>query len=243
MRRLPTLVPETMGRLLQSDPSRRAPLWYQPVMQNPPPVQPNRRQRERPRLNKHDIKGNLIEDNKERHKKTPVLLRGANTLLKQGPREISYPEDEIRRHFFRDFPWEAMRPTTLLENREVKQEDRAQGDEWTKLEQRGRYPTVEECAHSLHTESRDTDGHQYDPICPVIGEPAAHDKDSSVQHGGGSVCRSASKARDVDHLCRDGSPALGRRVQNRICEFHNPTLSSSLRSRLIRAGPHVRERR
>lgn len=56
---------------------------------------------------------------------------------------IVYEEDRVRRRFFADFPFEALRPTSLVEGRELGEEDEVKGREWTRLDQRGHYPTVE----------------------------------------------------------------------------------------------------
>jgi small subunit ribosomal protein S23 len=61
---------------------------------------------------------------------------------KPRPVEIVYPEDRIRRQFFRDFPFEALRPTTLVEGIDIAEQG-VNGLEWTQLAQRGSYPTVE----------------------------------------------------------------------------------------------------
>ena len=58
--------------------------------------------------------------------------------------DIKYREDDVRRRFFTDFPFEAMRPISMVELRNVAEESEVQGEEWTSLAQRGRYPTVEE---------------------------------------------------------------------------------------------------
>ena len=55
-----------------------------------------------------------------------------------------YEEDRVRRQFFRDFPFEALRPTSLIEGREVRAESEIVGPVWASLEQRGAYPSVEE---------------------------------------------------------------------------------------------------
>lgn len=62
---------------------------------------------------------------------------------KPRPEDIVYPEDRIRRQFFRDFPFEALRPISLAEDAEINVDKGVQGKEWTKLAQRGAYPTVE----------------------------------------------------------------------------------------------------
>lgn len=59
-------------------------------------------------------------------------------------REIRYREDQIRRQFFTDFPFEAFRPVTMVELRGVQEEHAIRGSAWTSLGQRGAYPTVEE---------------------------------------------------------------------------------------------------
>lgn len=169
MRRLPTGVPETMSRLLRSQFAQTPPAWYQPVLQNPPPVQPPRRQRERPSLRKtaaHDPANSMSTQlNSDRPYRASWDRRVQKGVLKEGPQSIQYEEDLLRRQFFRDFPFEALRPMSLLEMREVRIEDRISGKEWTKLEQRGRYPTVEECV----------------PIV-VSGEQADYIQHSAIRH-------------------------------------------------------------
>ena len=58
--------------------------------------------------------------------------------------EIKYREDDVRRRFFTDFPFEAMRPISMVEMRNVEEQSEVVGADWTSLGQRGRYPTVEE---------------------------------------------------------------------------------------------------
>jgi small subunit ribosomal protein S23 len=62
---------------------------------------------------------------------------------KPRPKDIVYQEDRIRRQFFKDFPFEALRPVSLVEGTHIN-EGTKEGVEWTSLEQRGAYPTVEE---------------------------------------------------------------------------------------------------
>lgn len=61
------------------------------------------------------------------------------------PQEVHYLEDRLRQQFFRDHPFEAFRPRTLVENGEVEEEHPIQGDNWTRLRQHGRNPSSEEC--------------------------------------------------------------------------------------------------
>ena len=130
MRRIPGQIPETVGRLLGAGHIRRAPTWFAPVLANPPPViAPLRQKHVPPPPTGRQAKGSF---------RTP-RLRIAN---------IHYEQDEIRKRFFIDFPFEAMRPTSLLEMRHVREDDGVSGEEWVALEQRGAYPTVEECVFS-----------------------------------------------------------------------------------------------
>lgn len=60
------------------------------------------------------------------------------------PLKVAYEEDRVRRQFFKDFPFEALRPVSMVEGGEIDVREKVAGEEWTSLEQRGLYPTVEE---------------------------------------------------------------------------------------------------
>lgn len=64
--------------------------------------------------------------------------------LKPRPLPIKYIEDDVRRQFFRDHPFEAFRPRTLVEGAAIEPPHAVRGKEWTRLRQRGRNPTPEE---------------------------------------------------------------------------------------------------
>jgi small subunit ribosomal protein S23 len=53
-------------------------------------------------------------------------------------------EDKVRRQFFRDHPFEAFRPVSIVEGGEVEIEHPARGENWTRLAQRGLNPSPEE---------------------------------------------------------------------------------------------------
>lgn len=55
-----------------------------------------------------------------------------------------YEADRVRRQFFADFPFEALRPVSLVEGKEIRPESPVRGKTWTQLVQRGRYPSVED---------------------------------------------------------------------------------------------------
>jgi small subunit ribosomal protein S23 len=59
-------------------------------------------------------------------------LKKASKMFK--PAKIVYPEDRIRKAFYKDHPWELARPRMVLE------QDGKDGQkyDWSKIEQRGR---------------------------------------------------------------------------------------------------------
>ncbi|KAJ6621118.1 mitochondrial ribosomal protein S25-domain-containing protein [Mycena sp. CBHHK59/15] len=78
----------------------------------------------------------------------PSKLRRPKTR----PLPIHYIEDDIRRQFFADHPFEAFRPTTLVEKGDIQMHE-VNGARWTRLRQRGRNPTPEDAiqfALNLH---------------------------------------------------------------------------------------------
>ncbi|GAA6038659.1 hypothetical protein JCM8097_009470 [Rhodosporidiobolus ruineniae] len=83
--------------------------------------------------------------------------RPANTKRPK-PWQIVFPEDKIRLRFFQDHPFEAYRPTTLVEGEKVQEQPGPKGKDWTQLSQRSTVPSAEDCiayilnlvqAHSL----------------------------------------------------------------------------------------------
>ncbi|KAF7303214.1 SNF2 superfamily protein [Mycena kentingensis (nom. inval.)] len=76
-----------------------------------------------------------------------IELRRRPDLISWRPRNkpmpIYYIADGIRRQFFADHPFEAFRPTTLVEKGDIELRE-GNGKEWVRLRQRGRNPTVED---------------------------------------------------------------------------------------------------
>jgi small subunit ribosomal protein S23 len=104
------------------------PKWYQPVLDFPPlPLPP----KAPPARTSYDQKMKPIE---------PKLRKPRNR-----PLPIHYIEDDIRRQFYLDHPFEAFRPSTLVEKADI-QFRAVSGEGWTRLRQRGRNPGVEEYA-------------------------------------------------------------------------------------------------
>ncbi|WVQ65752.1 uncharacterized protein L199_003930 [Kwoniella botswanensis] len=144
MRRIPSQVPQAVSRLLQGNVISHPPTWYIPVLSNPPPQLPPRQvvQRKRP-ASPSD------RSNEDLSYIPPGELERRDRLRKyksrkQKPERIVYLEDKIRRQFFKDFPFEALRPISLVEGQEIDESRKVDGESWVKLEQRGEYPTVED---------------------------------------------------------------------------------------------------
>ncbi|KAL0255638.1 hypothetical protein I308_100443 [Cryptococcus tetragattii IND107] len=147
MRKIPSQVPSAVSRLLQGQVISTPPTWFQPVLSHPPPQLPPYQVKSRPRASDPGIKSSDFIDTVpiragelERRDK----LRGYKQR-KGRPLEIAYEEDRVRRQFFKDFPFEALRPVSMVEGREIDVRRKVLGEAWVRLEQRGLYPTVEDC--------------------------------------------------------------------------------------------------
>ncbi|KAG7452392.1 uncharacterized protein BT62DRAFT_926580 [Guyanagaster necrorhizus] len=80
---------------------------------------------------------------------SPKSTRLAGTVEKlrppkNRPSSIVYIEDEVRRRFFRDHPFEAFRPVTLTEREAIRQLHPVQGRDWRRLRQWGRNPSPDD---------------------------------------------------------------------------------------------------
>ncbi|TFK56582.1 hypothetical protein OE88DRAFT_1649951 [Heliocybe sulcata] len=134
VRRIATQVHKQASRLLRAEYIKERPAWFQAVLDHPPlPLPP----RAPPARTGDDL---------------PKKLSSARP---QDPKVFSivYAEDELRRQFFRDHPFEAFRPTTLTEGGAIRDVHPIRGNQWTRLRQRGRNPSPEDCilfALNLH---------------------------------------------------------------------------------------------
>ncbi|GAA5922773.1 mitochondrial 37S ribosomal protein mS23 RSM25 [Sporobolomyces koalae] len=61
------------------------------------------------------------------------------------PEPIVFPEDKIRTKFYRDHPFEAYRPISLVESDRIQSVSGPEGKDWTALSQRTLNPTPEDC--------------------------------------------------------------------------------------------------
>lgn len=111
---------------MRADYIKKEPIWYKAVLQHPPlPLPPKAPS---PRTPFDQDKQTAAKSQAKDPKPTPIY----------------YVEDDIRRQFFRDHPFEAFRPTTLVEGPAIEDLDPIRGSDWTRLRQRGRNPTAEE---------------------------------------------------------------------------------------------------
>ncbi|KAG4306387.1 hypothetical protein PORY_000375 [Pneumocystis oryctolagi] len=88
----PLQIHRIVSQLLKINYIKREPKWFRPVMETPPDF--NLLKRFLPRFTK--VTKNL----------KPKLLQ---------PQNIVYPEDRLRKRFFKDHPWELARPRNLIE--------------------------------------------------------------------------------------------------------------------------------
>ncbi|EPQ60487.1 hypothetical protein GLOTRDRAFT_102247 [Gloeophyllum trabeum ATCC 11539] len=126
VRRIASQVHKQASRLLQGNYLKDRPAWFQAVLDHPPlPLPP----RAPPTRTGDDRPARTSSSRPQDPKVLPII----------------YLEDEIRRQFFRDHPFEAFRPTTLTEGGAIRDEHPIRGKEWTRLRQRGRNPSPEDC--------------------------------------------------------------------------------------------------
>ncbi len=130
VRRVATQVHRQVGRLLKSKYIQQEPAWYQAVLDHPPIPLPPRAppKREGFDLPKARRQAGKPSQKAEKPKALPIV----------------YLEDEMRRQFFRDHPFEAFRERNLLEEGMIEDEHHIRGSAWTMLSQRTSNPTPEE---------------------------------------------------------------------------------------------------
>ncbi|KAI0639649.1 mitochondrial ribosomal protein S25-domain-containing protein [Trametes polyzona] len=136
-KRIASQVHKQASRLLREGYIQREPAWYRAVLDNPPLPLPARE----PPLRTHF---DTPED--------VALTRPAHST-KIRPLPVEYLEDQVRKQFFRDHPFEAFREKTLVEGAGVESEHPVRGKQWTRLKQRGRNPSAEDAiryAVNLH---------------------------------------------------------------------------------------------
>lgn len=168
-RRIPSQVPQTVSRLLESGFLKQQPAWYEAITNHPPMTVPARHPVKRP---DEDLPARLRSTaqtglakigssskaaapaNAKFGRDTTNSKKKSRTLTPTlKPKPITYDEDKVRQQFYRDHPWEAYRPKTLVEmSAEVGSESRVSGDA-KRLRSYGRDPSVEDvvaCTIAAH---------------------------------------------------------------------------------------------
>ncbi|KAF8973598.1 mitochondrial ribosomal protein S25-domain-containing protein [Flammula alnicola] len=114
VRRIASQVHQQAARLLRANYLQKEPVWYQAVLEYPPLTLPPKAP---PPRTAYDRKPDRKQKKLHEHSTRPL--------------PIYYLEDDIRRQFFTDHPFEA-KPGPIA------------GTQWTRLRQRGRNPTSED---------------------------------------------------------------------------------------------------
>lgn len=166
-RRIPSQVPQTVSRLLEAGFLKQPPAWFEAVNNHPPVTVPARHPVRRPdedlpaRLRTSQQTGLAKVGSSSKSAATSTFGRDTANSKKKSrtltpkltPKPIVYDEDRIRQQFFRDHPWEAYRPKTLVEmSEQVGSETRVHGDP-KRLRSYGRNPSVEDfvaCTLAAH---------------------------------------------------------------------------------------------
>ncbi|KAF9527760.1 mitochondrial ribosomal protein S25-domain-containing protein [Crepidotus variabilis] len=125
VRRVASQVHQQVSRLMRANYIQKEPAWFNAVLDNPPLNLPPKSP---PPRTAYDVK-------------PPKSKLKAHSTR---PLPIYYLEDDIRRQFFKDHPFEAFRPTTLVESDKIENAHPVTGDKWTRLRQRGRNPTSDD---------------------------------------------------------------------------------------------------
>ncbi|KAF8203024.1 mitochondrial ribosomal protein S25-domain-containing protein [Pholiota molesta] len=127
VRRIASQVHQQVSRLLRANYLQKEPVWYQAVLDNPPLTLPPKAP---PPRTAYDKKPERAHAKLREHSTRPIA--------------IYYLEDDIRRQFFTDHPFETFRPRTLVEADSILDPNPITGHQWTRLRQRGRNPTSED---------------------------------------------------------------------------------------------------
>jgi small subunit ribosomal protein S23 len=134
-RRFPSQVHQQVSRLLKADYLKTTPVWYQAVLEFPPLPLPPKAPPARSTYDLSPPRGSFAPALNQNRKLTPK---------KVAPESIHYVEDDVRRQFFRDHPFESFRPVSIVERGEIMDEHPIIGKTWTRLRQRGRNPSSED---------------------------------------------------------------------------------------------------
>lgn len=140
VRRVATQVHKQVARLARTGYIQQEPLWYKAVLENPPlPLPPRAPPTRDPAF--PSAEGALPFDLPQNVSSTSA--RGKKPAKAQA-KPVVFLEDDVRRQFFRDHPYEAFRERSLVEKNAVEGDYKISGPSWTRLSQRTRNPAAEE---------------------------------------------------------------------------------------------------
>ncbi|GAA6058504.1 hypothetical protein JCM10212_006943 [Sporobolomyces blumeae] len=164
-------IPSTLNRFLESRSLLKSPPpAFYPLAAHPPPPSlvrsfptrhnqdlPRKHQREPQDAARHNLNHGLRPSSRLAPPPPPAVPatrrkppRKANTKHSR-PLPIVFPEDRIRERFYRDHPFEAYRPVSLVESDKVRDDaGLASGSEWSELRQRSLNPSAEDCISFIH---------------------------------------------------------------------------------------------
>ena len=132
VRRVASQVHKQVARLMRADYVKHEPVWFKAVLDHPPLPLPARAPPGRPDYDQPPL--------------SKPIMRPSRRPITPRPSRIYYLEDDIRRQFFRDHPFEAFRPTSLIEGIHTREPNQINGSTWKRLRQRGRNPSPQEYA-------------------------------------------------------------------------------------------------
>lgn len=122
---------------------RELPCWVDIMQAVPPTSVLTRNQAVKHQLTRQRVRGNsvtgadevVIENQNQQHQQQQGKRASHRAAKKKSrmfrPMRIEYEEDELRRDFFRDHPWELARPRVLLESNGRDH----QWEDWSRMEQ------------------------------------------------------------------------------------------------------------
>ena len=130
----------------QSGKFERTPCWTDVIADIPPASVHVRNRPVQHPITQQRVKTRTDESGNSRHEVVVEQLPSRKRPPKKGsrmfkPLEIRYEEDELRKEFFQDHPWELARPRVVLES---DGRDHTRSD-WSKLHQKGRRLDGERC--------------------------------------------------------------------------------------------------
>lgn len=228
VRRIANQVHQQAARLMRSDYIKHEPAWYRAVLDHPPLPLPPRAPPARP--HNDGPRPGTIQEPRDARPRTPR------------PLPVYYLEDDVRRQFFRDHPFEAFRERSLVEEGVVEDEHPIRGKAWIRLSQRGKNPTPEECV-LFRPPARPREGADVVPPQhgPLRGKPARRARRAALEGVRGrrrAVPRAPVRGAAREHRRRARGRVLRRAV--RAGRDRAPVRGRGARAREL--GPHRRAR-